>query len=388
MTAVPDSRVDDDFLPYGRHDVTEADAEAVRRALFSGWLTTGPAVDRFEHALASVCGGMHVAVVNSGTAALHAAYAATGLGPGHEVVTSPLTFAATATTALHLGATVRFADVADDTLTLDPAAAAAATTAKTHVITAVDYAGQPADLDPLMSIARDADAFLLEDAAHALGATYKGQPVGSVADLTTFSFHPVKTVTTAEGGAVSGRDSTLVDAVRRFRNHGLVRELERLRRPDEGGWHQEIQSLGLNYRLPDVLAALGASQLVRLEQYVGERNRLVAGYRELFKDVPGVDTIPTAAYAAPAWHLLAVRIRNGRRREVYDHLRSVGIGAQVHYLPAHLHPLFEDLGYGRGSCPNAERAYEELLSLPLFPGLSDRDLERVVHEVRTSLGEV
>lgn len=372
-------------LPYGRQDVTEADAEAVKAALLSGWLTTGPAVEQFERVLSEAIGGTPVAAVSSGTAALHAAYAAAGLGPGAELITSPLTFAATATAALHLGATVKFVDVSPRTLTIDPDAAIAAVGPATRVITAVDYAGQPADLDPLLSYARDIDVRIVEDAAHSIGASYKGRPVGTVADLTTFSFHPVKTVTTAEGGAVAALDVRLLDAVRSFRNHGLVRDGDRMRHPDAGGWHQEVQSLGLNYRLPDVLAALGTSQLRRLSSYVESRARIVDRYRELLVDVPGVEALPTAPYATPAWHLFVVRIADGRRRAVYDHLRRTGIGAQVHYLPVHLHPLFEDLGYRPGMCPNAEQAYEELLSLPLFPSLREDEIGRVVEELRAAL---
>ena len=250
---------------------------------------------RFETALSDVVGGVPVVAVSSGTAALHAAYAVAGLGPGTELVTSPLTFAATATAALHHGARVVFADVADDTLNLDPAAADAVARATTRAVCAVDYAGHPADLDGLRKVADRAGALLVEDAAHSLGSTWRGRAVGSLADLTTFSFHPVKTITTGEGGAVAVGDGRLLEPLRRFRSHGLVRDPALLRHPDEGGWHQEVQQLGLNYRLPDLLAALGCSQLQRLGHFVARRRALVARYRALLADVEG--TAP--ARAAP-----------------------------------------------------------------------------------------
>lgn len=356
------------------------------RALRSGFLTTGPAVEEFERALAQVMGDVHVAAVSSGTAALHAAYAAASVGGG-EVVTSPLTFASTATTAIALGATVRFADIDDSTLCLDPAAAAAAVGPATRAVTAVDYAGQPADIDALMPIAHDAGALLVEDAAHAIGGTLHGRPVGALADLTTFSFHPVKTVTTGEGGAVATADAELDRVVREFRSHGMVRDRGRQQLPDEGGWHQEMQSFGLNYRLPDILAALGTSQLARLDSFVARRTELVGRYREHLAGVDGVRLLDIREGARPAWHLFVVRILGGRRREVYDALHAEGVLVQVHYLPAHLHPYYADLGYRRGTCPVAEAAYEEILSLPLYPTLRDDQQDRVIELLRKVVGE-
>lgn len=376
------------MLPYGRQTIDDDDIAAVVEVLKSSWLTTGPAVEHFEAALTAVVGAPCVAV-NSGTAALHAAYAALGLGPGRSLVSTPLTFAATATTALHLGASVTFADVLDGTLTLDPAAAAAAVDSRDDVaaIAAVDYAGHPCDLDELLCITRREGLSLVEDAAHALGGTYRGRPIGSIADVTTFSFHPVKTITTAEGGAVAVRDGGVgLDAVRQFRNHGLVRAADRMRRQDEGPWHQEVAALGLNYRMPDVLAALGAAQLGRLRTFVARRAALVARYRTLLGEVPGIRLLDVRDDVDPAWHLFVVRVLDGRRRELYTKLRDAGIGTQVHYLPVHLQPIFEDLGHRRGSCPVAEAAYEEILSLPLFPTLSDAQLDRVVETIAQILG--
>ena len=373
-------------IPYGCQSIDASDVDAVVAALRSPFLTTGPAVDRFEHALSAVVGGVPTVAVSSGTAALHAAYAAAGLGPGTTLVTTPLTFAATATAALHLGAEVVFADVCDDTLTLAPDAAAAVIDARTAAVCAVDYAGHPADLDTLGKLARNAGAVLVEDAAHSLGSRLDGRAVGTLADLTTFSFHPVKTITTGEGGAVAVRDERLLDPVRRFRSHGLVREHRGLVRGDEGGWHQEVQELGLNYRLPDLLAALGTSQLARLDRFVARRAELVARYRTHLADVGGLRLPTSRPGAEPAWHLFPVRVQGGRRRELYERLRERGILTQVHYLPVHLQPLFAGLGHRPGSCPVAETAYTELLSLPLYPDLTDAQQDRVVTEIRDILG--
>lgn len=376
----------DDFIPYGRQWIDDDDVQAVTAALISDFLTTGPAVEAFESALSGHAGGVPVVAVSSGTAALHAAYAAAGVGPGKDVLTSPMTFAATATAALHLGARVEFADVEEETLTLDPAAAADAMRPGIRVVTAVDFGGHPAAMDEINVVAAGAGATVVQDAAHSFGGSYRGTPIGACADLTTLSFHPVKTITTAEGGAVAVGDPDLLEGVRRFRNHGLVRDPATLERPDEGGWHQEIHSLGLNYRLPDVLAALGSSQLRKLDTFAQRRVALVERYRAGLSDCPGIRLPVTRPEAEPVWHLFAVRVLEGRRREVYEQLRQQGIGTQVHYLPVHRQPLFERLGYRRGLCPVAERAYQELLSLPLYPALSDAQQDRVIAALRGVMG--
>ncbi|MFI7539849.1 DegT/DnrJ/EryC1/StrS family aminotransferase [Actinoplanes sp. NPDC049599] len=370
------------MLPYGRQNVTDADVEAVAAALRSDWLTTGPRVELFEHDLARIAGAPCVAVSN-GTAALHTAYAAARIGPGAEVVTTPMTFVATASTAAMLGATVVFADVEEDTANLDPAAAEAAVTSRTRAVTAVDYAGHPAEYDQLRKVADEADAVLIADAAHAIGSTYHGRPVGTLADLTTFSFFPTKNLTTGEGGAVAATVPELLDRARSFRTVGLVRDRARLRHSDEGGWHQEVPEFGLNYRLPDVLCALGSSQLRRLPAFKARRTALAERYDTLLAGVPGLRLPARRAWADPMRHLYPVRIEGGRRREVYDRMRAAGIGVQVNYVPAYWHPVFEDLGYRRGMCPVAERFYREQLSLPLFVDLSDADQDRVADTLRT-----
>ncbi|MFY1636942.1 DegT/DnrJ/EryC1/StrS family aminotransferase [Solwaraspora sp. WMMB335] len=374
------------MLPYGRPCLDESDAAAAAAAVRSEWLSAGPTVRRFETALADfVGGGVGCVSVSSGTAALHAAYAAAGLRPGDEVLTTPMTFVATAATAALHGARVVFADVEDDTGNLDPVAVRAAVTTRTRVVTAVDYAGHPAEYEQLRKVAADAGALLVDDAAHSIGSTYRGAPVGTLADLTTFSFFPTKNLTTGEGGAVVGTDQELVDRVRRFASHGMVRDPARLRYPDEGGWHQEVHSLGLNYRLSDVLCGLGLNQLTRLPRFTADRGRLAARYHELLADVPGLRLPARRPWTDPAWHLYPVRVLDGRRREVYERMRAAGIGVQVNYLPVYRHPVFEDLGYRRGQCPTAETFYAEQLSLPIYPQLAEADQDRVVATLRTIL---
>lgn len=374
------------LLPYGRQSVDEDDIAAVATVLRGDWLTTGPAVTAFEEALCERTGASGAVTVTSGTAALHVAYAAAGIGQGDEVLTTPMTFVATASSAMVLGAKVVFADVEEDTANLDPFAAEAAVTAHTRVIAAVDYAGHPAEMDELCTLARAHGALLLEDAAHSVGSTYRGRPVGTLADLTTLSFFPTKNMTTAEGGAVLTTDGALDRRARRFHNIGLVRERGDLRNPEEGPWHQEVHEIGLNYRLPDVLCALGLSQLRRLDAFKAQRAVLVARYDEGLRDVDGVRLPARRTYVDPTWHLYPLRILGGRRREVFEALRAARIGVQVNYLPVYRHPVFEDLGYRRGMCPNAEAFYEQELSLPLFAALDQADQDRVIDAVRTAVG--
>lgn len=370
------------MLPYGRQSIADDDVEAVSAVLRGDWLTTGPAVKQFEADLAEWTGGNPAVSVTSGTAALHVAYAAAGIGPGDEIVTTPLTFVATASAAALLGATIVFADVSDDTGNLDPAAVEPALTDRTRVVAGVDYAGHPIDAEPLRRLAHARGALLLEDAAHSIGSTWHDRPVGSLADLTTMSFFPTKNLTTAEGGAVVASDETLVDRARRFRNVGLVRERDRLRYPDEGPWHQEVHEFGLNYRLPDVLCALGSSQLARLAAFKARRAELHAHYNQALADVAEVRTPTCRAGAEPAWHLYPLRVLDGSRLALFEHLRANGIGVQVNYLPVYWHPVFEDLGFRRGLCPVAERYYSQEISLPLFPDLKDDQVDQVVDLVR------
>lgn len=373
-------------IPYGHQSIDDDDILAVATALRDDWLTMGPTGRRFEEAIARVAGAADAAAVTSGTAALHTAFAAAGVGPGDEVIVPPLTFVATAATAAQLGATIRFADVSEDTGNLDPDAAAAAVTARTRVIAAVDYAGHPADLPTLQRVAHDGGALLLEDAAHSIGSALHGRPVGSLADITTFSFFPTKNLTTAEGGAVVARDREIVDRARRFRSHGLVRDPADQRYPDEGAWHQEVHGFGLNYRLPDVLSALGISQLARLGDFTRRRRTVFDRYVDGLSSIDGLTLPARRAGAEPNWHLFPIRVPSDRRRDLFDHLRANGVLVQVNYIPVYWHPVFEDLGYRRGSCPAAEDYYRQEISLPIFADLLPSDQDRVIDLVRERMG--
>jgi dTDP-4-amino-4,6-dideoxygalactose transaminase len=372
-------------IPYGRQSIDDSDIAAVVETLTTDWLTMGPKVTGFESAIAELVGTPGAVAVSSGTAALHCAYAGAGIGPGDEVITSPMTFVATAATAIAQGATVRFADVQEDTANIDPESVSALVGPRTRVIAAVDYAGHPADLDELGAIARDADALLLEDAAHSIASLYRGRPVGSIADLTAFSFFPTKNLTTAEGGAVVSPDAGLLERSRRFRSHGMVRDRAEQRYPDEGPWHQEVHEFGLNYRLPDVLSALGTSQLARIAQFKARRTAIFERYTEELADLDGLGLPTRRDYVDPMWHLFPVRVRDGRRREAFDYLRDHGVLVQVNYIPAYWHPVFEDLGYVRGMCPVAERFYAEEISLPMYAGLSESDQGVVIDTLRAAL---
>jgi UDP-4-amino-4,6-dideoxy-N-acetyl-beta-L-altrosamine transaminase len=367
------------FLPYGRQTIDDDDVAAVVAALRSDWLTTGPRVEEFEAAFATVTGAAHAVAVSSGTAALHASYHALGLGPGDEVIVPPLTFAATANAVLYAGATPVFADVDPATLLLDPDAVAAAIGPRTRAIAAVDYAGQPCDYAALRALAGEHGLALVADACHSLGGADAGRPVGTLADLSAFSLHPVKQVTTGEGGVVTTADPELAARLRRFRNHGI--DSDHRARAAAGSWFYEQVELGFNYRITDVQCALGTSQLRKLGGWIERRRALAARYDELLAGVPGVEPLATRPGAEHAYHLYVVRLE-ADREAVFRQLRTAGIGANVHYVPVHLHPYHRRrLGTGPGLCPVAEAAYERILSLPLFPAMADEDVDRVVREL-------
>ena len=372
-------------IRYGQQDIDDADVLAVVKALRSGWITTGPAVERFESDLAKWTGGVPVVSVSSGTAALHAAYSSLGIGPGDEVITTPITFVATAATAALLGATIVFADVDLDTANIDPACVEPLISARTKAITAVDYAGHPADLDRLRKLADAHGVFLIEDAAHSLGSTYNGRAVGSIADVTAFSFYPTKNITTAEGGAVAALDPGVLDRVRLFCRQGLIREPARQLFQDEGAWHQEVHEFGLNYRLPDVLAALGSRQLDRLATFKERRAKVKDCYDQLLAEVPECRTPLVRQNVDPMWHLYPVRVPAKKRRSVFDHLRDSGVGVQVNYMPVYWHPVFDSSRYPRGLCPRSENFYREEISLPMYSTLTEGEIEFVVHTLAVGL---
>lgn len=377
------------MLPYGRQSISDRDIEAVVEVLRSDWLTTGPAVAEFEGRFAEAVGAKHAIAVSNGTAALHAAAFAAGIGEGDEAIVPPMTFAATANCVRYQRGTVVFADVRSDTLCLDPARAEEAVTPKTRAIITVDYTGQPSDLDELTQIARKAGCVLIEDAAHALGATYKGRRVGSIADLTTFSFHPVKQITTGEGGMVTTNDAALAERARRFRNHGITSDHRQ--REQQGSWFYEMTDLGYNYRLTDFQCALGMAQLRRLPEWIERRSEIAARFGRAFASVPQIEPLAILPDRRSAWHLYVIRLRleklRATRADVFRALRARNIGVNVHYIPVHYHPYYQSLGDRRGAFPNAESAYERLLTLPLFPAMTDADVERVIESVTETLDE-
>jgi perosamine synthetase len=372
------------LLPYGRQSIDESDIQAVVETLRSDWLTTGPKVAEFEEAMAAWVGAKHAVSFTSGTAALHAAAFAAGLRPGDQAITSPLTFAATANCVLYQGAKPVFADILEDTLNLDPERVAAQITARTKVILPVDYAGHPADLDSILQLAERHGLIVIEDACHALGAEYRGHRVGSLAHMTVFSFHPVKHLTTGEGGMVTTDDPVFAETLRRFRNHGISSDARQ--RQNAGEWHYEMVLLGFNYRLTDIASALGLQQMKKLAANLARRRQIAARYAAAFRDMSGVLPPQVRDVVNPAWHLYPIRLDLARlsagRTEVFRALRAENIGVNVHYIPVHRHPYYRDcFGYNGGEYPVAEYAYERLISLPMFHGMTDGDVEDVVRAV-------
>ena len=370
------------LIPYGRHAVTEEDIAAVVDVLRSDWLTTGPKVEEFEQALAVALGAAHVVALSSGTAALHAAVFAAQLGPDDEVITTPLTFCATANAILYQGATPVFADVRPDTLTIDVDAVASRITPRTKALIPVDYGGHPADLDELLALADRHGLIVIEDAAHALGATYRKRPIGSISHMSTFSFHPVKHLTTGEGGAVATNDPALARRLRKFRNHGIDRTAGE--RESTGEWYYEMTELGYNYRLSDIACALGLSQLPRLAANVKWRREIARRYDRAFAGIAGLRVPTVLQDVEPAWHLYPIRVEAANDRDrVFQALRAEGLGVNMHYFPVHLQPYYRNrFGSSLGAYPIAEQAGDRLISLPMYHGMSDADIEYVIGAVQ------
>jgi perosamine synthetase len=368
------------LLPYGRQTIDEADIARVVDVLRSDYLTTGPAVAAFEKAFAAATGAEHAVAISNGTAALHAAVFAAGISSGDEVITTPLTFAATANAVLYQGGTVVFADVSRDTLNIDPEQVRRHVTPRTKAVIAVDLTGLPADLDELRALAASHQLTVIEDAAHAYGATYRGRPVGSIADLTTFSLHPVKHITAGEGGVITTNDATLADRMRRFRNHGIT--ADHRQRERAASWEYQIVELGFNYRLTDIQCALASGQLEKAAAWQRRRDAIAERYAAALAARAELE-LPAVPYdRKSAWHLFVIRLRLDRLRvdrgAVFRALRAENIGCNVHYIPVPWHPYYASRGYTRGQWPVAESEYERLISLPMWPGMSDRDVDDTV----------
>ncbi|MEZ5830996.1 MAG: UDP-4-amino-4,6-dideoxy-N-acetyl-beta-L-altrosamine transaminase [Dongiaceae bacterium] len=384
------------MIPYGRQWIDDADIEAVVDTLRSDWLTQGPAVGKLEAAFKDLCHAPHAIAVNSATSALHIACLAVGTGPGDVVWTVPNTFVASANCARLCGADVDFVDIDPSTYNISVPALerklreARSASRLPKAVIPVHFSGRAPDQEAIWALAKDYGFRVIEDASHSVGATHAGEPIGSCrwSDIAVFSFHPVKIVTTAEGGLATTRDPDLAERMGRLRTHGITRDERLLSSKDEGGWYYEQIELGLNYRLTDMQAALGLSQLRRLDQFLQRRRALVARYDRLLADAP-VQRPLSDALNESAWHLYVIRIdqkRSGKtRRQVYDSMRAAAIGVQVHYIPVHLQPYYRALGFGPGYCPEAELYSEQALSLPLYPAMSDDDQDKVVATLKASL---
>lgn len=381
--------VRDTMLHYGRQSIDEADIDNVVKTLRGDFLTQGPTIEAFERKVASVAGTKYAVAFTNGTAALHGAMAAAGIGPGDEVITTSLTFAATSNSVLYQGGTPVFVDVDPNTFLLDPDLALSAITPKTKAIVAVDFAGQPVDMARFRKLADDHGLLFIQDAAHSLGASYDGQPVGSIADMTMFSFHPVKPVTTGEGGVIVTDHAEFHERLKQFRTHGITRDPQFLEEVDGGGWYYEMQSLGYNYRMTDLQAALGVSQMDKLDSFLALRKRWVDRYDERlaeFEEQGYILRPYTAPKARSGWHLYVLRINESKigvsRRQVFDALRAENIGVNVHYIPVYWQPYYRNLGYNKGECPIAEKLYESFITLPLYPGMDEQDIDDVVRALK------
>ena len=376
------------MIPYGRQCIDEADIRAVVDVLRSEWLTTGPKVAEFEEVFAYFVGAKYAVAVNSGTAALHAAMFALGIGPGDEVIVPAMTFAATANCVVFQGGTPVFADVDPDTLLIDPSSVENRISPKTRAVIAVDYAGQPCDYDTLAAIARKHKFALVADACHSLGGRYKDRPVGSLALLSAFSFHPVKHITTGEGGMITTNNPNLADKMRLFRNHGIT--TDHRQRDAQGSWFYEMVDLGYNYRITDFQCALGMSQLKKLSKWIERRREIAHRYDEAFQNVPRVKPLFVQGESFHAYHLYVVRLdldgTGLNRSTIFRKLRDDGIAVNVHYIPVHLHPYYQKRFHTKpGLCSIAEAAYEQIISLPMYPALSDKEQNYVIKCLGTTL---
>lgn len=365
-------------IPYGHQWIDREDIKEVEKVLKGDWITCGPKVEEFERRVAKYCGVKYAVACSSGTAALQLAYLACSLKKGDEVITSPLTFAATATAAMHCGAEIRLVDIDEGTLNIDVGEIEKKITKKTKVIAPVDFAGHPCDLDEIKKIAKKHNLIVVEDAAHALGSVYRKKKVGSISDLTAFSFHPVKNITTGEGGMVLTNNKMFFERMKTFRHHGMKKK------PSGGAWYYEIEKAGYNYRITDFQCALGLSQMKKLAKFIKKRREIVSFYNKAFKGLKGIILPKEKPYVKAAWHLYPIQVRE--RKRVFDALRKKGILAQVHYVPLHFHPFFKkEFGSQKGKFPKAERYYQGALSLPLYPAMKKEEVKRVAEAVKQTL---
>lgn len=372
------------YIPYGRQSIDEADIQAVVDVLRSDYLTTGPKVAEFERKVADYVGAKYAVAVCNGTAALHIACLAAGIGSGDEVITTPITFAASANCALYCGADPVFADIDPLTYNIDPKEVERCITSRTKAIIPVHYTGQPCDMEAITAIAKKHNLTVIEDAAHALGAVYNGRKIGSISDMTCFSFHPVKPVTTGEGGMVVTQDEALYRRLLLFRSHGITRD-EDLLTENQGPWYYQQQLLGYNYRITDISCALGISQMDKLDGFLEKRRSIAKRYNEAFAEVDGIQIPVQMELCESGWHLYMIQVLNRDRREVFEALRAAGIGVNVHYIPVYGHPYYQEHGYAGVHCPHGEEFYQRAISLPIYPGLTQEQQDYVIEQVLKQL---
>ncbi len=364
------------YIPYGHQWIDDEDINEVVKVLRGDWITQGGKIEEFEKAVVDYCGAKYGVAVCSGTAGLQAAYLAAGINSGDEVIATPLTFAATANTVVCCGAKPVFADIDENTLNIDPEEIRKKITDRTKAIVSVDFAGHPCEYEEILEIAKQNNLLVIEDACHALGGEYKGKRIGSFADMTILSFHPVKAITTGEGGMVLTNNKELYEKLKRIRHHGIIK------RPEKGNWYYEIESPGLNLRITDFQCALGLSQLKKLDKFISRRREIAEMYNNAFQNIKEIIIPKEKDYVKSAWHIYPIQVQGNDRRKVFEHLQEQGIGVQVHYMPVHLHPFYRKrFGYKEGDFPKAEKYYQRAISLPLFPKMSNQDVEYVIQSV-------
>ncbi|ODV54875.1 UDP-4-amino-4,6-dideoxy-N-acetyl-beta-L-altrosamine transaminase [Lysinibacillus fusiformis] len=376
------------FLSYGKQSIDEADIEAVVETLRSPFLTQGPKVEEFEQSVADYVGAKYAVAFSNGTAALHGACYAAGIGAGDEVITTPITFASTSNAILYCGGTPVFADIDSQTYNIDPEEIKKNITSKTKAIIPVDFTGQPVNLDEIMTIAEEHKLIVIEDGAHSFGASYKGRKIGSQAHMTMFSFHPVKPITTAEGGVIATDSEEYYEKLKLFRSHGISKTPYAV---EQGDWYYEMTELGFNYRMTDIQAALGLSQIKKIDKFINIRREIADIYQEALDQFPGVILPKQLDGTNSGWHLYIIQldqaVLNKTRKEIFNEMRTCNIGVHVHYIPVYWHPYYEQLGFSKGICNVAESWYEGALTLPIFPSMEKSDVNNVIEILKSTLNK-